>query len=121
MSSPINRRRLLISLALAGLGIRSTRSAGQADEQVIKVTARRFTFNPGEISLKKGRPVRLELSSLDVLMGFNIPDLGVREDMVPGSVRQLRFTPQKAGQFDFYCDIFCGSGHEGMSGVVKVA
>jgi len=32
----------------------------------------------------------------------------------------LRFTPDKVGTFTFLCDIFCGDGHEGMSGTMKV-
>jgi cytochrome c oxidase subunit 2 len=32
----------------------------------------------------------------------------------------LAFTPRKAGQFAFSCDVFCGSGHEGMDGVIVV-
>ncbi len=116
-----SRRQFLMSLALAALGIGAAGEAARADEQVVKVVARRFTFNPAEIHLKKGVPAVLELTSLDVMMGIDVPDIGVRSDILPGAVSRLRFTPQKAGDFPFHCDIFCGSGHESMAGVIKVS
>jgi cytochrome c oxidase subunit 2 len=53
-------------------------------------------------------------------MGFNLPDFGVRSDIMPGATSRLPLTPDKSGQFTFNCDIFCGSGHETMSGVLVV-
>jgi cytochrome c oxidase subunit II len=114
------QRRLLMMGAIAG-GMSALASAiAQPEEQLIKVVARRFTFTPSEISLKKGVPVVLELTTLDVVMGFNAPDFGVRSDIVPGKTSQVRFTPDKTGKFTFQCDIFCGSGHEDMNGVITV-
>jgi cytochrome c oxidase subunit II len=84
--------------------------------QVIKLTAKRYEYSPSEITLKKGMPVTLELTSLDRLHGFNCPDLGIRTDIMPGKVNRLHFVPQKAGTFEFHCDIFCGEGHETMTG-----
>lgn len=88
--------------------------------QVIKITAKKFEYNPREITLKKGVPVTLELTSLDRLHGFNCPDLGIRGDINPGAVTRISFTPQKTGNFTFFCDNFCGEGHEGMNGTFKV-
>jgi cytochrome c oxidase subunit II len=51
---------------------------------------------------------------------MNIPDFKVRADIVPGTVSKLTFTPDKAGTFPFLCDIFCGDGHEAMSGTLIV-
>ena len=101
--------------AAGGVGV-----LAQGGERVVKVSARKFAFTPAEITLKKGEPVTLELSSEDVFMGFNAPDLKVRSDIVPGKLMRLRFTPDKAGTFPFLCDIFCGDGHETMSGKIIV-
>ena len=90
------------------------------NEQVIKITAKRFEYSPKEITLKKGVPVVLEFTSLDRLHGFNCPGLKLRLDIRPGKVNTLRFTPDKAGTFPFHCDNFCGSGHEGMRGTIIV-
>ena len=119
------RRRFLIDAASVGLGVFvSVTAFAQAQpqqEQVIKVVARRFTYAPDRILLQLGRPVTLEFSTLDVPMGFNAPDFGVRTDILPGKTSRLRLMPDKVGEFIFHCDIFCGSGHEDMSGVIVVA
>ena len=85
-------------------------------ETVIRITAKRFEYSPSEIRLKKGVPVVLELTSLDRLHGFNCPDLGIRTDIPPGKTSRLRVVPDKVGTFPFHCDIFCGEGHEDMTG-----
>ena len=86
----------------------------------MQVTARRFTFTPSEIVVKKGRPVVLEISSEDFLHGFNVPALKLRADLPPGIVTRVRFTPERVGEYDFVCDNFCGAGHEEMHGRIVV-
>ncbi|MDR3418438.1 MAG: cupredoxin domain-containing protein [Nevskia sp.] len=88
--------------------------------RLIKVSARRFVFNPSTIKLKKGETVDFELKTEDVLMGFSVPDFNTRSDIPPGQVMHLTLTPDKTGTFTFLCDIFCGSGHENMSGTIVV-
>jgi plastocyanin len=88
--------------------------------RVIKITAKKFEFNPATITLKKGEPVVLEFTTLDVMHGFNCPDLGVRCDIKPGETSQISVIPQKAGSFTFTCDVYCGEGHDGMNGTIKV-
>ena len=89
-------------------------------EQVIKMTAKRFEYSPKEITLKKGVPAVLEITALDRLHGFDCPDLQIRADLLQGKVTKINFTPQKTGSFTFHCDIFCGDGHEDMSGTITV-
>jgi len=90
------------------------------NERVIQITAKRFEYSPKEITLKKNVPVVLEFTTLDRLHGFNCPGLGIRVDIRPGKVSTLRFVPEKVGTFPFHCDNFCGSGHEGMKGMITV-
>jgi cytochrome c oxidase subunit 2 len=104
----------LLALMLLVGGVAST-IAGEAG-QVIKVTAKRYEYSPSEITLKKGVPVTLEFTSMDRPHGFNCPDLGVRTDIMPGKVNTVHFVPQKVGTFEFHCDLFCGEGHETMTG-----
>ena len=106
---------LVLGAGTIGLG-----AAAQPKEQVIKILARRFTYSPNKLTLKKGVPVVLELTTADVLMGFNAPDFDVRADIIPGQVARVRLVPDKVGTFAFLCDIFCGSGHETMSGTITV-
>jgi cytochrome c oxidase subunit II len=110
-------------IALLGLGYGASFVAAQGAApraKVIKVTAQRFEYGPAHLTLKKGVPVVLELTSRDVLMGLNIPEFNVREDMLPGKLTRVRFVPDKTGTFIFLCDIFCGSGHERMQGTITV-
>src|ERR1700690_4156589 len=102
-------------LAAAGAGAGAGVWA-QSSENVVRITARKFAFLPGEVTLKRGEPVVLEFTSADVVMGFNAPDFGIRADIIPGQVSQVRIVPDKVGSFVFLCDIFCGDGHEGMAG-----
>ena len=89
-------------------------------EQVIHLTAKRFEYTPSEITLKKGVPVVLEITSLDRDHGFKVPELGVRADIKPGETTRVRIVPDRIGQFEFRCDVFCGSGHEDMAGELNV-
>lgn len=95
-------------------------ATGQGTEQAIKITAKKFEFSPKEITLKKGVPATLEFTSLDRMHGFNCPGLKIRTDIPPGKVSTVRFVPDKTGTFPFHCDAFCGTGHEGMRGTIRV-
>ncbi|HYL19718.1 MAG TPA: cupredoxin domain-containing protein [Burkholderiales bacterium] len=90
-------------------------------ETVIPMTVKRFEYSLREIRLKKGVPVVLEITSLDVPHGFNLPDFGVRADVVPGMPARVRLVPDKVGTYTFRCDVFCGSGHEDLDGTVVVS
>ncbi len=93
----------------------------QPHEPVIKMTVKRFEYSPRELQLKKGVPVVLEVTSLDVPHGFNLPDLHVRADVIPGRVTSVRVVPDRAGTYTFRCDVFCGTGHEELDGTVIVS
>jgi cytochrome c oxidase subunit 2 len=110
---------LLVSAILSGLLIHSRADAVPA-ERVIHITAKKFDFSPDSITLKKGEPVVLEISSADREHGFNLRAFGVRTNVSPGKVSRIRFTPDKTGKFTFSCDVFCGDGHEEMTGTVTV-
>jgi cytochrome c oxidase subunit II len=63
----------------------------------------------------------LRFTAPEVPMGANFPDFKQRIDIVPGAVATLRLTPEQAGNFVFLCDVFCGKGHEEMSGTLIVS
>ncbi len=122
--NPTNTRRRRLAIAVGSLllasGAGTLRVAAAPQEKAIKIMARRFTYTPNRITLTRGVPVVFELTTADVLMGFSLPDFGVRADIEPGKVAKLNFTPDKVGTFTFLCDIFCGSGHETMNGTITV-
>jgi cytochrome c oxidase subunit II len=112
--------RSVLSLIVCALFLTGFPVWAQDSEQVIEVQAKQFAFTPSEITLTKDVPVVLELTSLDVKHGFNCSGLGLRADVYPGKTTTLRFTPKKTGSFTFYCDVYCGEGHEDMTGVLVV-
>ena len=81
----------------------------------IEVTAKRFAFTPIEITLKKGEPVVLVLTSVDVPHGIRFKELGIEAKIGKGQASELAFTPDKTGTFVGHCFVFCGTGHGGMT------
>jgi cytochrome c oxidase subunit II len=122
MSASTKAVRIALVAAIATIGSAAvyTHVAAQPKERVIKIVAKRFDYTPGNFTLKKGEPVILELTSADVLMGFNLPEFKLRADIVPDKVTRVRFVPDKSGTFTFLCDIFCGTKHEEMNGKLTV-
>ena len=114
--------RIAATIAVLAAGSLVTYVAAQAAPRakVIKVVAKRFDYGPSHLTLKKGVPVVLELTTRDVFMGFNLPDFNVRADIVPEKVTRITFVPDKTGTFTFLCDVFCGTGHEQMQGTLTV-
>ena len=120
----MNRTIILLLALSSALGVTALTTAWHTDsqtEKVIKITAKKFEFSPSEIKVKKGELVTLELTSADRIHGFKLPDFNVRAEVKPGEVSRVQFTPNKSGSFTFSCDVFCGSGHEDMSGTLIVA
>ncbi len=92
-----------------------------AEPRAVKISAKRFEFTPPEVHVKKGETVVLELTSEDRVHGFNLSAFKIRRDIVPKEVTRVTLTPDKAGTFSFRCDVFCGDGHEDMTGTMIVA
>lgn len=88
---------------------------GQHSPRRIAVTAKRFQFEPGAITLKKGEPVVLVLTSVDVPHGIRFKELGIEAKIGKGQTSELAFTPDRIGTFVGHCSVFCGSGHGGMT------
>lgn len=113
---PNSLPRLLLAAGLASF----LAPAPATEEVVIRMTAKKFEYSQSTLVVKKGVPLVLEITALDRVHGFNLPDFGVRTDVLPGQVRRIRLIPGKSGEFVFFCDVFCGDGHEQMSGVLTV-
>lgn len=94
--------------------------AAVAVARVIKVTAKKFEFNPSVITVKKGELVELELTTSDRRHGFDAPGLNLHTEIKPGASTRVQFKPDKAGHFPFHCSVYCGDGHEEMTGEIVV-
>jgi cytochrome c oxidase subunit II len=73
-----------------------------------------------ELVLPAGREVDLRLRSLDVIHGFFIPGMRLKENAVPGLVLHVHFTPSVTGKYPILCSQICGSGHARMQAVLSV-
>jgi cytochrome c oxidase subunit 2 len=93
---------------------------GSNAPKVVKITAKKFDFTPSAITVKKGVPVILQFTSEDRAHGFSAPGLNLRTDITPGKAAEVSFTPSKTGEFNFFCDVFCGAGHDSMEGKITV-
>ncbi len=98
------------------------------DAMAIKVTARQwawsFTYPNGrqtsELYVALGRPIRLDLHSLDVLHGFYVPAFRIKADVVPGKDNYTWFQATELGDFDIECTVMCGVNHSYMLSKVHV-
>jgi cytochrome c oxidase subunit 2 len=110
---------LMSATIMSGLTL-YVRASTRPTEREIQITAKKFDFTPDTITLKKGEPVVLVVSSQDRKHGFNLRAFGIRADVNPGATARIPFTPDKTGKFTFSCDVFCGEGHEDMTGTIVV-
>ena len=108
-----------ILLAMIVLVVTAYAADTVGQPQVIKITAKKFEYSPNEIKIKAGIPVIFEFTSLDRIHGFTVPDLGaIRATIEPGKATRVTILAPRAGTYEFHCDIFCGDGHEGMTGTI---
>jgi len=98
------------------------------DAMTIRVTARQwswlFEYENGKkddvLTVPLGKPVKLIMTSLDVIHCLFIPAYRIKEDCVPGMKTHLWFTAGEAGDYDILCTEYCGVGHSHMRSKVVV-
>jgi len=66
------------------------------------------------------QPVRLVMTSQDVIHGFFVPAFRLKQDVVPGRYVTLWFDPDQLGTYQLFCSQFCGTAHAEMGGNVTV-
>ncbi len=105
----------------------STPAADLIPVREFKVTAKNWDFTPNTLEAVKGEKVRITITSLDdgagAGHGFALPDFNINKVLKKGETVQVEFVADKAGEFKFFCSVFCGSGHGTMAGklIVKEA
>jgi cytochrome c oxidase subunit 2 len=72
----------------------------------------------GDLYVPAGRPVRLILTSRDVIHSFYVPDFRVKQDVLPGRSTFLWFEATEPGVHDILCAEYCGTEHSRMRGRV---
>ncbi len=99
-------------------GISTQAVSGEVKE--FAMTAKKFSFDPSEITVNKGDKVILHVTSTDVNHGFSISEFGINEELKPGKTVDIEFVASKAGTFTYSCSVYCGSGHGNMKGTLIV-
>ena len=113
-------RRLFTALLIGSAAGGAARLLAAETGREVAVAASKFEFTPDTVKAKVGETLTFVLTSLDRIHGFKMPEFGLRADIVPDQETRVTITPTKAGSFVFFCDIFCGDGHEDMSGTLIV-
>lgn len=89
----------------------------------VDVTALQFAWlfnykdngiNAGELHVPIGKEVQLNMTAQDVIHAFWIPQLRLKQDVIPGQNTELRFTPSRVGTYPIVCAELCGGYHGSM-------
>jgi cytochrome c oxidase subunit 2 len=67
-----------------------------------------------------GQPVKLIMTSEDVIHSFFVPEFRVHMDVLPERYTSVWFNPTLAGEYHLFCSQYCGTDHAGMVGTVTV-
>lgn len=105
--------------------------SGPEPDFVVNVVARQFDFEfyypPNYIDsttktlyVQENKVVGLKVTSIDVIHAFNVLELGVMIDAVPGKENEFWFLAESPGEYKFQCRELCGVGHGRMNGTVVV-
>lgn len=73
-----------------------------------------------QLVLPAGRAIDIRLRALDVMHGFAIPALRIKQNAIPGQIFHLHVTPTVPGEYSILCTQVCGLGHARMQAVVRV-
>ncbi len=107
-------------IGLAGVPAMINLTRASDNPKVIEISAKKFEFSPSQITLKKGEPVILRLSSSDRVHGFMSKPLKIDTDIPADKSEDVAVTPDTAGDFTVICDHYCGTGHGNMKMKVTV-
>jgi cytochrome c oxidase subunit 2 len=121
----------LLLMIIFGWGYSIYHSMTQApsDAYEVRVVGKQwlwtFQYENGRTSVNEvfvpvNRPVKLVMTSDDVLHGFYIPNFRIKQDVVPGMYSSLWFTATVPGKHQVFCTEYCGTSHSGMLAKVVV-
>jgi cytochrome c oxidase subunit 2 len=73
-----------------------------------------------QLVLPAGREVDLTLRAQDVIHGFSVPQMRLKQDATPGMTTHIHFTPETPGDYAILCTQVCGLGHYRMQATLRV-
>lgn len=115
---------------VAQITVPPDQTAPPEDAVVVDVIAQRWfwTFEypdanvttSEEMVIPANRTIYLNVTSRDWIHSYHVPEMGLKQDAIPGRRNTLRFEPTEPGQYQLFCAEYCGSGHSQMLGTVTV-
>ncbi len=100
------------------------------DAMEIKVTGQKWFWSfeypeagattVNELVVPIDKPVKLLMSSQDVIHSFFVPGFRIKQDVIPNRYTMIWFEATKTGEYDLFCAEYCGTKHSEMIGKVKV-
>ena len=121
---------LVVAIGVVSAVVLSENGNAGTNPLRVKVFAQQFAWRfeypdsknlrSGELVLPVGRSVKLDLGSADVIHSFWVPEMGQKQDVVPGIDTHIVITPKREGSFAVVCTELCGLGHSTMRAPVRV-
>lgn len=123
---------LFIVMVFAYLGAGNLAEIRRVDPaaMVVKVTGIQWSWKfeyptygvvSDELHIPEGKQILLQMTSNDVIHSFWVPEFRVKQDLVPGRITELRFTPSLVGNYKVRCAEICGTSHAYMESPVIVS
>jgi cytochrome c oxidase subunit 2 len=119
---------LVIAIGVVSAVVLSKNADAGRNPLTVKVFAQQFAWQfiydgdvrSHELVLPVDRGVKFEMTSADVIHSFWIPQMGQKQDVVPGITTRIVVTPTRTGRFTLICTELCGLGHATMRAPVRV-
>lgn len=120
---------IFLCLFVWGASVYLDRDVHAGEPAAVYVVARQWMWDirypdgrrdHNRVHVAVGRPVKLMMTSEDVIHSFYVPALRMKQDVVPGRYVTLTFTPTRAGTYPLYCAEYCGTKHSAMLGTLVV-
>ncbi len=124
---------IVLILSIISFQVWVSITSAKENELVVSSTGARFnwsfsyyveehdiTVNSSILHTYVNQPVKMELQTTDVNHAFYIPAMRIKQDLLPGRVTEIRFTPTLAGDYPVFCAELCGSGHGDMRARIVV-
>ncbi len=109
----------LFLFLLSGL-LPAQQGSSETGVREIRMTARKYRFDPQEIRVREGERVRLLITALDRKHGIRIKEFGVKTVLEKGKETVVEFVAERAGEYKFKCSVRCSWGHRRMKGKLIV-
>jgi cytochrome c oxidase subunit 2 len=98
----------------------SKQDVGRKDTKEIRITAKKYEYDPAVITVKQDEHVKMVITAIDHDHGFKIDTFHIDQLLKKGEPTTIEFTADTIGTFPFQCSHFCGLGHKGMKGELIV-